>query len=36
MVLEALPHAFWNNPRLLESKEADHLMADFLAKHVSQ
>jgi acetyl esterase/lipase len=36
VVFEALPHAFWNNPKLPESKEADHLMADFLAKHVSQ
>lgn len=36
VVFEALPHAFWNNPKLPESKEADHLMASFLSKHVSQ
>jgi acetyl esterase/lipase len=30
VVFEALPHAFWNNPVLPESKEADHLMAQFL------
>jgi monoterpene epsilon-lactone hydrolase len=30
VVFEALPHAFWNNPSLPESKEADHLMATFL------
>jgi epsilon-lactone hydrolase len=28
-VFEALPHAFWNNPYLPESKEADQLMARF-------
>ena len=27
VVFEALPHAFWNNPELPESKEADGLMA---------
>ncbi|MGA2810844.1 MAG: alpha/beta hydrolase fold domain-containing protein [Candidatus Acidiferrum sp.] len=36
VVFEALPHAFWNNPRLPESKEADQLMADFLDRHLSQ
>jgi len=35
VVFEALPHAFWNNPELPESKEADHLMASFLDKHLS-
>ena len=35
VVFEALPHAFWNNPALLESKEADHLMAEFLDKHLA-
>jgi acetyl esterase/lipase len=34
VVFEALPHAFWNNPTLPESKEASHLMATFLAKHL--
>jgi hypothetical protein len=34
VVFEALPHAFWNNPTLPESKEADQLMAAFLAKHL--
>ena len=34
VVFEALPHAFWNNPALPESKEADRLMAGFLAKHL--
>jgi acetyl esterase/lipase len=34
VVFEALPHAFWNNPVLPESKEADQLMATFLAKHL--
>src|SRR5713101_6999856 len=34
VVFEALPHAFWNNPALPESKEADQLMAIFLAKHL--
>ena len=35
VVFEALPHAFWNDPKLPESKEADHLMAGFLAKHIA-
>jgi acetyl esterase/lipase len=30
VVFEALPHAFWNNPSLPESKEDDHIMAAFL------
>jgi epsilon-lactone hydrolase len=34
VVFEALPHAFWNNPALPESKEADQLMASFLARHL--
>ena len=29
IVFEALPHAFWNNPHLPESKEADGYMAAF-------
>jgi len=36
VVFEALPHAFWNNPDLPESKEADQLMAAFLAKHLGK
>ena len=34
VVFEALPHAFWNNPTLPETKEAHQLMADFFNKHV--
>jgi acetyl esterase/lipase len=34
VVFEALPHAFWNNPALPESKEADQIMARFLSKHL--
>lgn len=34
VVFEALPHAFWNDPELPESKEADHLMADFFDKQL--
>lgn len=29
IVFEGLPHAFWNNPRMPEAKEADHDMANF-------
>jgi monoterpene epsilon-lactone hydrolase len=36
VVFEALPHAFWNNPALPESKEADRIMAEFLDKHLGQ
>ena len=36
VVFEALPHAFWNNPALPETKEADHLMAAFLEKHLAK
>ncbi len=36
VVFEALPHAFWNNPALPESKEADQIMASFLSKHLSK
>src|SRR5260370_35107008 len=36
VVFEALPHAFWNNPALPESKEAAHLMAAFLDKHLGK
>jgi len=34
VVFEALPHAFWNDPALPESQEADRLMAAFLEKHL--
>jgi epsilon-lactone hydrolase len=36
VVFEALPHAFWNNPALPESKEADQIMAGFLDKHLGK
>ena len=36
VVFEALPHAFWNNPELPEAKDADKLMAQFFAKHLSE
>jgi monoterpene epsilon-lactone hydrolase len=36
VVFEALPHAFWNNPALPESKEADQLMAAFLQEHLGK
>jgi monoterpene epsilon-lactone hydrolase len=36
VVFEALPHAFWNNPALPESKEADQIMAGFLERHLGK
>ena len=33
VVFDALPHAFWYDPKLPESIEANHIMADFLLKH---
>ncbi len=36
IVFEALPHAFWNNPALPESKEAHQFMATFLADHLAK
>jgi monoterpene epsilon-lactone hydrolase len=36
VVFEALPHAFWNNPELPESKEADGLMAKFFDTHLGR
>jgi epsilon-lactone hydrolase len=36
VVFEALPHAFWNNPSLPESKEADALMAKFFDTHLGK
>ncbi|MGA7342428.1 MAG: alpha/beta hydrolase [Terracidiphilus sp.] len=34
VVFDALPHAFWYDPKLPESIEANHLMADFFVKHL--
>lgn len=34
VVFEALPHAFWNDAHLPESKEADEIMAQFFDKHL--
>jgi acetyl esterase/lipase len=34
IVFEALPHAFWNNPRMPEAKQADRDMANFFSKHL--
>ncbi|HEX3985398.1 MAG TPA: alpha/beta hydrolase fold domain-containing protein [Acidobacteriaceae bacterium] len=34
VVFEGLPHAFWNDANLPESKEADHLMAHFFLQHL--
>jgi epsilon-lactone hydrolase len=36
VVFEALPHAFWNNPNLPESKEADGIIASFFDKEVGK
>lgn len=36
VVFEALPHAFWNDPALPESKEADHIMAHFFEQHLGR
>ena len=36
VVFEALPHAFWNNASLPESKEADQIMAGFFDKHLGK
>ena len=36
VVFEALPHAFWNDPALPESKEADRMMADFFDKKLGR
>lgn len=36
VVFEALPHAFWNNAHLPETKEADGLMAAFFDKHLGK
>lgn len=34
VVYDALPHAFWYDPRLPEAIEANHIMADFFVKHL--
>ena len=36
VVFEALPHAFWYNTTLPESREADQLMANFFDRHLSK
>jgi epsilon-lactone hydrolase len=36
VVFEALPHAFWNNPRLPETKEADTFMARFFDRELGK
>lgn len=36
VVFEALPHAFWNDAHLPETKEADGIMAGFFDKHLAQ
>ncbi|HMG85207.1 MAG TPA: alpha/beta hydrolase [Terracidiphilus sp.] len=36
VVYDALPHAFWYDPRLPEAIEANHIMADFFVKHLGK
>ena len=36
VVFEALPHAFWNNESLPETREADELMARFFTAHLGR
>jgi len=36
VVFEALPHAFWNNQALPETKEADQMMADFFNRELGK
>jgi acetyl esterase/lipase len=36
VVFDALPHAFWYDPRLPEAIEANHKMAEFLLLHLNQ
>ena len=36
VVFEALPHAFWNNPTLPETREAHQLMASFFDRHLGK
>ena len=35
VVYDALPHAFWYDPRLPEAVEANHIMADFFVKQMA-
>jgi len=36
VVYDALPHAFWYDPRLPEAIEANHIMADFFVKQLEK
>ena len=36
VVYDALPHAFWYDPRLPEAIEANHIMADFFVKELDR
>ncbi|MGA7859264.1 MAG: alpha/beta hydrolase fold domain-containing protein [Terracidiphilus sp.] len=36
VMFDALPHAFWYDPRLPEAIEANHMMADFFVKELSK
>ncbi len=36
VVFDALPHAFWYDPRLPEAIEANHMMADFFVKQLGK
>jgi epsilon-lactone hydrolase len=36
VVFDALPHAFWYDPRLPEAIEANHMMADFFMKQLEK
>ena len=36
VVYDALPHAFWYDPRLPEAIEANHIMADFFVKQLGK
>jgi acetyl esterase/lipase len=36
VVFEGLPHAFWNDPNLPESKEADRIMAHFFTDNLKR
>ena len=36
VVFEGLPHAFWNDPKLPESTEADHIMAHFFTRSLER
>ncbi len=36
VVFDALPHAFWYDPKMPEAIEANHTMADFFVKHLGK